>query len=111
MPIFLSVRPSSFLFLAYEKLYKSTDAIYRCTEDYETALEKRESLLAAENASDRLIREYEQKMGTVMSNPRSRAVRPSLPSIVFRVLLNGADKKNIYRETYNILGNEAHTNV
>jgi len=66
MPIFLSVRPSPFLFLAYEKLYKSTDAIYRCTEHYETALEGMKSSLAAENvlivngsnASDRLSRQW-----------------------------------------------------
>ena len=61
----LSVRPSSFLFLAYEKLNKSTDAMFGCTEHYETALEKTNSSLATENASlvndshalDRPIRE------------------------------------------------------
>jgi len=81
--------------------------MYRCTEDYETALEKRESLLAAENAlivndsnaSDRLSREYEQTMGTTMSDLRNRDVRPPFPRCVFRVLLNGADKNSIYRET------------
>jgi len=41
-------------------------------------------------------------MDTVMSDLRNRAVRPPFPYFVFRVLLNGADKNSIYRETYKI---------
>jgi len=75
--------------------------MYRCTEDCETTLEKMKSSLAAEsalivndsNASDRLIREYEQTMGTVMSNLRNRAVHPPFPYNATPVLLNGADKR------------------
>ena len=82
--------------------------MFGCIEDYETTLEKMKSSLAAENAlivndsnaSDRLSREYEQTMGTIMSDLRNRDVRPPFPRCVSRVLLNGADKNSIYRETY-----------